>query len=94
MYKKIETDKYCIWGTNYSVRPVATLSDERNHKIQIIIDRDAYVILFKLENGTYITFSSICNEVFDVLKTLPSPSPCCISSEENKYISKYEIMDI
>jgi len=71
MYKKIETDESCMWGTNPHGKPVVTLMDEESNKIQIIIDDNCYVLLKRQQNG-------ICKEIFrippgvlKVLKKLP-----------------------
>lgn len=80
MYKQVETEKVCYTTNVTEFHPIATLADEFGGKCQIAIDDGCYVIYNKVGefkdygNACYKLTYHIFGEVFDVLKTLPTPT--------------------
>lgn len=74
MYKQVETDGEISLSNQAKVNPVATLADECGGRIQIGIDDHCYVLYLKIVGSDlYRSVTHIFKEVFEVLKTLPSP---------------------
>jgi len=74
MYKQVETTPEIVMSGNNSIMlPVATLKDEYGGVCQIINDDHCYQCCLKQNDGTYKPTTYIFKELFEVLKTLPSP---------------------
>lgn len=70
MYKQIPTDKTFVF-LDRPLIPVATLDDEAGSRLQIIIQRDCYLIYQSGTDGKYYHMPMICQEVVEVMKNLP-----------------------
>jgi len=75
MYNQIETTpEIILQNTNGNQNPIATLVNEYGRHCQIANDDHCYVIYLEQNDGTYTPTIHIFREVFEVLKTLPSPN--------------------
>jgi len=75
MYKQTETTpEITIQNTGGIVNPIATLLNKYGRHCQITNDDHCYVICLEQNDGTYTPTKHIFKEVFEVLKTLPSPN--------------------
>ncbi len=70
MYKQVPTDTAFLF-LNRPLIPVATLNDEADSRLQIIIQGDCYLIYQSGIDGNYYHMPGICQEVVDVMKNLP-----------------------
>lgn len=74
MYKQVTTDKVATMANGKTFSPVATLADSHGgDRCQIALENHSYVIRLLSGDGTYRNTDQIFREVFEVLKTLPSP---------------------
>jgi len=74
-YIQIETTpEITIQNTGGIVNPIATLVNKYGRHCQITNDDHCYVICLEQNDGTYEDTTHIFKEVFEVLKTLPSPN--------------------
>ena len=70
MYKRISTDKHCMWDTRHDVIPLATLENEEGHRLQIVKEDGCYYVLSKQENGVFHQTGAISQEIIKILAIL------------------------
>lgn len=74
-YKIVDPDKEVIWFKDsvlIKIKPVLTLKSGLENKVQIIKNKNCYIILLEeLNKNFYIECASIFSDVFEVIITLP-----------------------